>query len=298
MSLLDRRLFVDIGKGGVGKTTLSAALALLLSQRGKRVLVAEVRTQRIPALLGARGGGVEISPLAHNLHALLLDPKEAMREYALMRLHSKLLYRSVFENRLVASFLGFIPSLPELVMLGKLLYEVREGSWDAVILDAPATGHGLTFLGVPRAIRETIPRGALRSETDWMQGLLVDPGTTAINLVAIPEELAATETQELAAAARDELGLPLGFLFLNRFVPERFSDAELQKLDRGFATAGLDAAADAARAHEDRARRSTRYEKRLGELGLPLIALPLLHPSRVFGRPEVETLAAHIEDAL
>lgn len=296
MSLLDRRLFVDIGKGGVGKTTVSAALSLLLSQRGKRVLVAEVRTQRIPALLGARGRGVELAPIAENLHAIVLEPKESMREYALMRLRSKLLYRSVFENRLVASFLGFIPSLPELVMLGKLLYEVRQGSWDAVVLDAPATGHGLTFLGVPRAIGETIPPGALRSETDWMQGLLVDPQTTAVNLVAIPEELAVTETMELANSVREELGLPLGMLLLNRHVPERFSDAELQALSRGFATGQLDAAADAARAHEDRARRSTRYEEQLRGLELPLATLPLLHPERAFGRPEVEALAARIEE--
>ncbi|HLV60894.1 MAG TPA: ArsA-related P-loop ATPase [Fredinandcohnia sp.] len=295
MSLLDRRLHVNIGKGGVGKTTVTAALALLLAQRGKRVLVAEVRAQNVPAILGARGRGREIAQVAENLWAIALEPKASMREYALMRLHSKVLYRSIFENRLVASFLGFIPSLPELVMLGKVLHEVREGNWDAVVLDAPATGHGLTFLGVSRAVGQTIPAGPLRSETEWMQGLLEDPQATAIHLVAIPEELAVTETTELARAVRERLALPLGMLFLNRHVPERFSDAELEALSRGFAAPQLEAAADAARAHEDRARRSTRYEKQLRGLGLPLTTLPLLYPERAVGRREIETLAARIE---
>lgn len=298
MSRFDRRLLVDIGKGGVGKTTISAALALHLSRKGKRVLVAEVRAQQIPRLLGVEGRGYEIVRVADRLDAIALQPKEAMREYALMRLHSKLLYRSLFENRLVSAFLGFIPSLPELVMLGKLLHCVREGKWDTVILDAPATGHGLTFLGVPRALRETIPPGALRSEADWMQELLVDPRTTAVNLITLPEELAVSETLELAQKAEDDLELPLGQVLLNRRVPERFDDEETSRLAAGFASGKLDAAAQAAREHELRARRSTHFEGRLRSvLPLPLIALPMLHPERAFGRAEIEALADVLEAA-
>jgi len=298
MPQLWRRLHVVTGKGGVGKTTVSAALALHLARAGRRVLVAEVRVQQIPRLLGAQGRGYEIARVAERVDAIALEPREAMREYARMRLHSKLLVRSLLENRLVSAFLGFIPSLPELVMLGKLLHCVRTGEWDSVILDAPATGHGLTFLGVPRALRDTIPPGALRSEADWMQALLVDPAATAIELVTLPEELAVNETLELAEKAGGELELPLGRVLLNRHVPPRFSDEEISRLEAGFASERLEAAARAAREHELRARLCRHYEERLrASLPLPLVTLPMLHPGRSFGRAEVEALAERIEAA-
>lgn len=298
MSRLARRLHVVIGKGGVGKTTVSAALGLQLSRAGRRVLVAEVRVQQIPRLLGAEGRGYEIVRIADRLEAISLDPKEAMREYALMRLHSKLLVRSLLENRVVTAFLGFIPSLPELVMLGKLLHCVRTGEWDTVIFDAPATGHGLTFLGVPQALRDAVPPGALRSEADWMQEILVDSTATAVELVTLPEELAVNETLELAEKAGQGLGLPLGRVLLNRHVPLRFSDEELKRLEVGIASEKLAAASRAAREHEIRARRSRHFEERLrSSLALPLVTLPMLHPERAFGRAEIEALAERIEAA-
>lgn len=298
-SLLDRRLLVNIGKGGVGKSTLTAAMAVAASFRGKRVLVCEVRTrERMSSLLGAPPVGSAIGRLREGIDGVVLEPKEAMREYAMMQLRHRALYQAVFENRWVSKFLGFLPSLPELVMLGKALFHVREGRWDLVLLDSPATGHGITFLGVPQALRNTLPSGALRSEADWMHDLLVDPETTAINLVTLPEELAVNETRELAERTESSLGMSLGWLFLNRHVAGRFSREECDALLGGLGSPVLDAAAQAAAIHRLRSELSARYEEELRSLGLPLLPIPWLHPEEELGPASVEEIAALLEARL
>lgn len=293
MSLLDRRLLFDTGKGGVGKSTVTAALALVAAARGKRVLVCEVNThERISSLLGARPVGTEIRPVAPNVEAVVVRPQEAMRQYAMMQLRYRAVYRAVFENRFVARLLRFIPSLPELVMLGKILHHVREERWDLVLVDAPATGHGLTFLRVPQALLDTIPPGQMRSEAEWMQALLADPEATAINLVSLPEELPVNETIELARAIRHTLRLHPGTVFLNRAWQRRFDEAELRALDRMLEPPTLDAAANAARAHSIRAALTDRYRRKLQrELGLPLLEIPFIAPQGDFGRPAIDRVA-------
>ncbi|HEY0840847.1 MAG TPA: ArsA-related P-loop ATPase [Vulgatibacter sp.] len=296
MSLFDRRLLVTAGKGGVGRSTITAALALAASKRGKRVLVCEVNVQeRISGLLGVRATGNTIGRVAHGVDAVVVRPDEAMREYGLMKLRYQAVYKAVFENPFVSRFLHFIPSLPELVMLGKILFHARQGPWDLVLVDGPATGHGITFLGVPQALLDTIPPGSMRSEAEWMRDFLRDPRTTAVNLVALPEELPVNETMELAAATRGRLGMTLGGAFLNRFVARRFSDEERTRLPAGTGHAAFDPALRAARAHGIRSDMSGRYLDRLQrDLPVSVTPLPLLHPARDFGRESIEELARHM----
>ena len=117
--LLDKRLLIVTGKGGVGKSSVAAALALLAARRGKRVLVCEVNAQeRVAPLLGAAPSGPVTRQVADNLYTVNVTPPEAMREYGLMVLRFRTIYEAVFENRLVRYFLRVIPSLAELVMLG------------------------------------------------------------------------------------------------------------------------------------------------------------------------------------
>lgn len=296
MSLFDRRLLVTAGKGGVGRSTITAALALAASKRGKRVLVCEVNVQeRISALFGVRATGSAIGRVAHGVDAVVVRPEEAMREYGLMKLRYQTVYKAVFENPFVSRFLHFIPSLPELVMLGKILFHVRQGRWDLVLVDGPATGHGITFLGVPQALLDTIPPGSMRAEAEWMRDLLRDPRMTAVNLVALPEELPVNETLELAAATKERLGMTLGVAFLNRFVAPRFSAEERDRLPGSAADPAFDAALRAARAHGIRADMSGRYLDRLRrDLRIPVTTLPLLHPAQDFGRDSIEALAGHM----
>lgn len=290
----DKRLIVVTGKGGVGKTTLSAALALRSARAGRRTLVCEVNAQeRVTALLGKRAAGPEVTAIDENLWSVNVQPQEAMREYALMILKFESIYSAVFENRLVRYFLRFIPSLQELVLLGKILFHLKEkrpdGSWrfDQVIIDAPATGHAITFLSVPHVLLETIPPGAMASEVTWMRDSLVDRDTTAVVLVSLPEDLPVNETLELHEALSKRVRLHPRLVVLNGFIAHRFDQAALPPEVPA-------ALREVARVHEVRAAMSEDARQRLGTLGLPVVTVPRLYLPE-FGRAAIEDVARRLD---
>jgi anion-transporting ArsA/GET3 family ATPase len=288
-ALAHQRLLIVTGKGGVGKTTLAAALALGSARRGLKTLVCEVNTkERITHLLGRPEVGPEIGSLDENLWSVTLRPAEAMREYALMILKFESIYNAVFGNRLVGYFLRFIPSIQELVMLGKILFHLREKRpdgqyrFDRIVIDAPATGHAVTFFSVPQVILDTVPPGPLATDASWMRDLLVDPKVTGSVLVSLPEELPVNETLELHQTLSSKVHLTTAATVLNGFVAPRFTDAE-----RGTLPPEL---GDVARIHELRASLTADAEKRLATLPCPLVRVPrLYHPQ--FARPAIEAVA-------
>jgi hypothetical protein len=288
LSLLEHRLLVVTGKGGVGKSTISAALALLAARRGKRVLVCEVNAQeRVAPLLGAPASGSEPHEAAPGIFTINVTPREAMREYGIMVLKFRSIYDAVFENRLVRYFLRVIPSLAELVVLGKILHEVRveEGGrprWDVVVLDAPATGHAVQLLRVPATLLDTVPPGPLRRDAQWMQDLLVDPFTTSLSIVTLPEEMPVNEAIELDAAVRGVLGIPRGALVVNAMPQARFSEDERARFgELELEPPPLGPAARAARLQALRAEQAGRYLMRArAALDLPTVLVPLLARER------------------
>jgi anion-transporting ArsA/GET3 family ATPase len=235
--LLDRRLVIVTGKGGVGKSTVAAALALVAARAGKRVLVCEVNAQeRIAPLLGAPRTGPEIREAVPGVFTVNVTPHEAMREYGLMVVKFRTIYDAVFENRLVRYFLRVVPSLAELVVLGKILFEAKAQErgfprWDLVLVDAPATGHAVQLLRVPSALVDTIPGGPLRRDADWMEAMLVDPQHTAIAIVTLPEEMPVNEAVELDAQVRGVLGMHRGAVFVNAMPDARFTAGEEARLE-------------------------------------------------------------------
>ncbi len=288
-ALAHQRLLIVTGKGGVGKTTLSAALALASARRGLRTLVCEVNTkERVTHLLGRPEVGAEIGSLEENLWAVDVRPAEALREYALMILKFESIYNAVFGNRLVGYFLRFIPSISEIVMLGKILFHLKEkrpdGSWrfDRIIIDAPATGHAITLLSVPQVIIDTVPPGPLANDATWMRDLLTDPKITGTVLVSLPEELPVNETLELHEALTQKVKLTTSATVLNGFIAPRFTDAERAALHGEIA--------EVARVHELRAALSAEAEKRLLAIGAPLVRVPRVYQP-TFARPAVEAIA-------
>jgi anion-transporting ArsA/GET3 family ATPase len=294
--LLGKRLLVVTGKGGVGKSTVSAALALELARAGRRTLLCEVNGGgRATALLGHPAAGPDLGHLERELWSVDVRPAEAMREYALQKIRFERVYRAVFENPLVRAFLRFIPSLPETVMLGKIAWHVRERDgdrprWDALVVDAPSTGHALTFLGVPEVLLRTLPPGTMADEVRWMQQILVDPAVTGVAVVSLPEELPTVESLELGAGLR-ALHLTLDAVVLNQATPPRFVATDLAAL------AGLPRLRALAAAHLDEAERTRDAVARLGALEVPVIELPRLYQGGM-DRAGVETLGRTLAAAL
>jgi len=295
--LLDRRLLLVTGKGGVGKSTVAASLALRLSAAGLRTLLCEVNAGgRLGRTLGHPEVGPEVTPVEPNLSMVDLQPDAAMREYVLQKIRLERVYRAVFENRMVRYFLRFIPSLAETVMLGKMLWHLRQwpdapGGFDRIVVDLPATGHALTLLGVPRGLLSALPSGPMSSEARWMHDLLVDPGTTSAVLVSLPEELPVNETLDLAQALRSELSIRVGAVVLNQAVSSRFGAR-----DRA-AVSGRPGLSALVEAYEEDAHRTEEALERLRGIDAPLIQLPrLVTPG--LGRGELGVLGEVMAEGL
>lgn len=203
-----QRLHLVTGKGGVGKTTVATSMACALAADGQKVLLAEVNgSGRIPHLLGIEPVGYAMREVFDNLWLMDITSQEALKEYVLLIIRIEALYRAVFENRLVASFLRLLPALGELTMLGKIWYELQQvhhgkAKFDAIVVDLPATGHARALLEAPRAVGDSIGAGPMKDNANKLDAMVKDPKVTRLHVVTTPEEMPITEAQELLALAR------------------------------------------------------------------------------------------------
>jgi anion-transporting ArsA/GET3 family ATPase len=283
-TLADKRFVLVAGKGGVGKTTVCAAEALALASKGKRVLVAMCNAkERLSGMLGSAPIGPTVTQLHPRIWAVNMLPERALEEYGVLVLRSRALYKTLFDNSYVRTFLRAVPGMQEWAMLGKAWWHTTErlpdgsSKYDVVVLDAPATGHGLDMLRVPKVIVDVVPPGLLRRDAERAWALFQDGATCAIVLVTLPEEMPTTETIELAAALR-ELGLPIGRVVVNALLPPIFSREERAALE-GMPAFDVASAGDAALvAARDRAARERLQAESLSRLSRELPIAPSFLP--------------------
>lgn len=230
------RLRIVTGKGGVGKTTVAAALALAEAKRGKRVLLAEVNGRdRASLALGVEATGSKLTGVLPNISLVDMNPRDTLREYVLLTFKFETVYKAVFENRVVKHFLRLVPSLAELTMLGKIWFHEREmlgdvPRFDVIIVDAPATGHAVAMFRAPSVVSTTVPPGPLRDNARFIDQLLKDTARTTMHVVTTPEEMPVNEAVEIERVIGDELGMRIGTTFVNQRVSP-LADNILPKLD-------------------------------------------------------------------
>jgi len=219
---LARPLILVEGKGGVGKTTCAAALGLALARRGARTLVVElVQKGHVAELFGRTPSTRAPVQVAPGLYTQVFAPEACLEEYALLKLHFRAAYRLIFQNAVVRALTRLVPALDELLVIGKLEHTVRTGGWDHVVVDAPVTGEGILLFLLPRVITEAVGGGPLHDDAARIRKMLEDPARTVMHLVTLAEELPAEETEDLYRTVREQVGIPLGALLVDRLFPPR-----------------------------------------------------------------------------
>ena len=235
--LLARRLIFVMGKGGVGKTTLSAALAMIAARMGKRVLLTEVGDSDVVGQLFINKTLPE-APLkiAGKIWGARVNPKKELEEYTFTHVGSGFIANRITQSRFFDYLVEAAPGLKEVMSLGRIWrWEGMGGKskpdYDLIIVDAPATGHGLNLLRLPKMLADMIRVGPIASQIRDLQRLLQDPDKTCLTLVALPEELSINETIGLYDAAENELSMPISTIFMNKVYDRLFSSEDRLKIE-------------------------------------------------------------------
>jgi anion-transporting ArsA/GET3 family ATPase len=305
-ALLDKRLVFVTGKGGVGKSTVATALGLLAARRGLRTIVAELASQeRVQGLFEHEREQFRELELAPGLFTISIDPEQAMEEY--LRVKAGTLGQALGSSRLFQAFTMATPGMRELLSIGKVWELAQPGRrtrgaapYDLVIVDAPATGHGVGLLRTPRTFADIARVGPIAHQGRAIADTIADHAFTGVIAVATPEEMPVNETMTLATElARDDLSLDL--VIVNALYPARFEPAEIAELAAALTRTRSALARSALRAAlSEHARAATQREQRdrlRDHVDGRLVELPYVFADHL-GLGELDALAGALEDAL
>ena len=289
------------GKGGVGKSTVALAIGLAAAARGKRTIVCEVAAQEsLSRVFHHSAVGFHEVEMAENLWAISIDPEESMREYVLLQLRVRAMRDILFRSRLFTYLAAATPGLRELVTIGKI-WELAQPDrkvpsgrrYDLVVVDAPATGHGVAFLQTPRTFAGIARVGPIAAQAQALHAFITDRRRTGVAIVALPEEMPVNETAALERDLTGLVGATVDRIYMNGLYPERFDAGEAERIAAVAAVAdgGVGEACRAALSERRRAVTQRRQLARLEELAeAPVERLPFLFEPEV-GIEEIRGLA-------
>jgi anion-transporting ArsA/GET3 family ATPase len=283
---LDRELVYVTGKGGVGKTTVALAVALAAADEGQRVVLVEVGGQdRVPRALNRRASAGEEVRLLDGIWWQGVDPARALEEWAGRVIRSRRLLAPALRSRAFGGFVDAAPGAKELVTITKAWELGRSAAdrwvkgsahYDLVVVDAPASGHGVGMLATPRTFADIARVGPIAGQARSVQALLEDPARSSVVAVCLPAEMPVAETLELGPRVRQATGRGLDLIVCNAVLERRFSGEEIGRL------AGADGAVPAVvlEALAERAERAGTHAEQLERLregaGVPVTTLPFV----------------------
>jgi anion-transporting ArsA/GET3 family ATPase len=305
--LLDKRLIFVTGKGGVGKSTVSAALGLAAARRGRRTIVAELSYQdRIARAFHGEDSHFAEVEIGDGLWTISIDPQHALEEYLRMQIRVKAMADLLSGSRVFQYFAVATPGMSELVTMGKV-WELAQSErrtkgamrYDLVIVDAPATGHGVAMLTSPRTFAEIARVGPIANQGRAIHETVTDAHHTGIVAVALPEEMPVNETLMLGETLERELGMAIDRIVVNGLYPERFGPRHRAAMARALETAGTSlerAALRAALSEHARAKGQREQMARLEEAtGREPARLPFLFEPEL-GPDEFDSLSHVLEE--
>jgi anion-transporting ArsA/GET3 family ATPase len=232
--ILARRVLIVLGKGGVGKSTLSAAIAKLATLSGARALIMECDSRApLAATFGVAPSFVP-TQVADNLALMTLDGRAALEEYLRLVVPGRMLLKAVFASRLYQFFVQAAPGLRELMMLGKVFYDAGQPDPKAlarnlIVVDAPASGQAMSLLKMPTAARSTFGDSVVGKEASNISKMLRDQRNCAIVQVTTADTLSISETIETHALLSKIHLAPAAVLF-NRMPPSEFGAEDISAL--------------------------------------------------------------------
>lgn len=221
--LFDKRLLMVTGKGGIGKTLCSVALAYRAQAQGKKVCLVESSAHdQLSPLFGAKPVGHQQRVLAPGITVINVNPQDNFRDFVIKHLGFAKLFEKVFTKPLVRSFVQMMPGIAELTLLGRLYYYCeldREDNFDLVILDGFASGHFMSLMKTPDAVLHSGMVGPIVEETQRVRAYINDPAKTGVVLVTVPEDLVISEALDFTERMQLESPAHLSAVIINRCFP-------------------------------------------------------------------------------